>query len=110
MRDQHDTQTSDLIPAKRGRPCLDAEQGPMTPAERARRYRQNRRSDAKFAAKRVGTIGEHCLPDYSDAALLEAIRMTIHNEGRGFRPPSINKKLAGLVAELARRYPVMEAK
>lgn len=106
MRDQHDTQTSDLIPAKRGRPVLDVDRGPMSDAERARRYRQNRRTDAKSATKRAGTVAAPLLHEYSDAALLEAIRMAMHNEGRGYRPPSIQKKLAGLVAELARRYPV----
>ena len=104
MRDQHDTQTSDLIPPKRGRPVLDVDSGPMTPAERARRYRQNRRTDAKSATKRAGTVSAPLLHEYSDVALLEAIRMTMYNEGRGYRPPSIQKKLAGLVAELARRY------
>ena len=95
MRDQHDTQTSDLIPAKRGRPVLDSDRGPMTPAERARRYREARKSDVKSALRKRGDL---MLDQYSDAALLDAIRASIA-AGRG-------GKTGRLVAELARRYPV----
>lgn len=111
MRDQHDTQTRDLIPAKLGRPCLDVDQGPMTPAERARRYRQNRRTDAKSATKRAGTVAATLLHEYSDIALLEAIRMErallhtlLSSTGNRGATPS-RKRLGSLVAELGRRYP-----
>ncbi|MDC7805228.1 hypothetical protein PQS31_00080 [Luteimonas sp BLCC-B24] len=111
MRDQHDTQTSDLIPAKRGRPVLDVQAGPMTPAERAKRYRQNRRSDAKSATRRAGTAVAALLHEYSDIALLEAIRLEraflhglLSSTGNRGATPS-RKRLGALVAELARRYP-----
>jgi len=95
MRDQHDTHTSDLIPAKRGRPVLDVDRGPMTPAERAKRYRDNRRTDVKSALRKRGDL---MLDQYSDAALIDAIRSGIAT-GQG-------AKTGRLVAELARRYPV----
>lgn len=112
MRDHHDTQTRDLIPAKRGRPCLDVDQGPMTPAERARRYRANRRTDAKSAKKWAGTVAATLLHEYSDIALLEAIRMEraflerllSRKMGNAGATPS-RKRLGSLVAELGRRYP-----
>jgi len=46
MRDEKDKATvGDLLPAKRGRPCLDLDNGPMTDAERARRYREIRKAN-----------------------------------------------------------------
>lgn len=95
MIDQHDTRTIDLMPAKRGRPVLDVERGPMTPAERARRYREVRKADVKSALRKRGDL---MLDQYSDAALLDAIRAGIA-AGQG-------AKTGRLVAELARRYPL----
>lgn len=50
MRDQHDTTTDDLVPAKRGRPCTRPELGPLSDAERARAYRAKRKQAARKAA------------------------------------------------------------
>lgn len=104
MRDQHDTQTADAFAHKRGRPCIDVNSGPLTPAERARRYRRNRKGDAKSAARAVKKGMPSLLPDYSDAALLDAIRMAM-DDVRLFGSPSYQAVLRSLVAELARRYP-----
>lgn len=61
MRDEKDKATlGDLLPAKRGRPCLDLDNGPLTPAERAKRYRRNRTdhlADVKRACR--GLAGNH---------------------------------------------------
>lgn len=95
MRDQHDTQTSDLIAPKIGRPVLDPDRGPMTPAERAKRYRQTRKADVKSALRKRSDL---MLDQYSDAALIDAIRAGIAS-GQG-------AKTGRLVAELARRYPL----
>lgn len=94
MRDQHDAHTADAFPAKRGRPCLDAEQGPLTPAERAKRYRQMKKADVRSALRKRGDL---MLDQYSDAALLDAIRASI--------AAGASAKSGRLVAELARRYP-----
>lgn len=109
MRDQHDTETADAFAPKRGRPCkLDT--GPMTEAQRARRYRSRVRSAAGLARAqadrdlRRGSDSCNFLGDYSDAQLLEAIRITLA-EVRDFDRKHIKAKAARLVAELARRYP-----
>lgn len=112
MRDQHDTQTSDLIPAKLGRPCLDAEQGPMTPAERAKRYRANRKGDVRSMSRHIGRETEGMLQEYSDAALMDAIRdhaaflNSLLSRGRATGATPAKRRVATLVAELARRYPM----
>lgn len=115
MRDQLDTQTTDLLPAKRGRPCEFPASGPMTPAERARRYRQNRKGDAQSAsraARHVCGAMQGLLEEYSDVALMEAIRQERAFLERLLAKPRGNvgatpsrKRLGALVAELARRYP-----
>ncbi|MEN4903349.1 hypothetical protein [Luteimonas sp. TWI1437] len=111
MRDQHDTQTSELIPAKRGRPCKRPEMGPMTPAERAQAYRSRRRSraglardDARRADARRKLVDFDWLRDYTDAQLLEAIRLQVADV-REVDTKSGRAAAAKLVAELARRYP-----
>ena len=67
---------------------------PMTPAERSRRYRETRKSDVKSALRKRGDL---MLDQYSDAALLDAIRAGIASGQAA--------KTGRLVAELARRYP-----
>lgn len=115
MRDQLDTQTSDLIPAKRGRPCKHPELGPRTAAQRAADYRSRTNSRARTARDMVGRSGPNAfwLLECSDVQLLEAIRIErafLDNlvngpqKGKGAAPS--RKRLGGLVAELARRYPV----
>lgn len=104
MRDQHDSGTADAFAAKRGRPCLDAERGPLSPAERAKRYRQTRKGDTKSIVRAVKKGMPSLLPDYSDAVLLDAIRAGI-DDVRAFGSPSYKVRLGALVAELARRYP-----
>lgn len=113
MRDEKDKATlGDLLPAKRGRPCLDLHNGPMTDAERARRYRESRKASIAqvrhFAGRERAWISEQ-----SDLDLLDAIRQdvslvnTISARGQGKRGTApARKRIASLVAELARRYPM----
>ena len=115
MRDQHDTQTADLMPAKRGRPCRYPELGPRTDAQRAADYRLRKASKARTAIDQAGRMrddGPNWLRDYTDVQLIEAISvarafldelMTGPQKGRGAAPA--RKRLGTLVAELARRYP-----
>ncbi len=113
MRDEKDPGTLDMIPAKRGRPVLYPDYGPMTPAEKQRRYRERVRSRARTAtsqAARMKPGGLNPLVDYSDVQLLEAIRQQMDllaaMEASGGRAKDSTKKPIGaLVGELARRYP-----
>jgi len=113
MRDEKDPGTLDMIPAKRGRPVLNADFGPMTPAEKQRRYRERVRSRARTAtsqAARMKPGGLNPLVDYSDVQLLEAIRQQMDRlawmESAGAKPkPVAMKPIGALVGELARRYP-----
>ena len=119
MKDPTDPGTLEMHPAKRGRPVADPDRGPMTPAERARRYRELRKARAGRIAHNTRYLDpEH--PDYldtvvqvTDAVLLDAIRaeaafldklVTGPQRGRGAAPA--RKRVGALVAELARRYPV----
>jgi len=113
MRDEKDPGTLDMIPAKRGRPVLNPDFGPMTPAQKQRRYRERVRSRARTAtsvASRMKPGGLNPLADYTDVQLLEAIRQQMDRlawmEGAGAKPKDSAKKPIGvLVGELARRYP-----
>lgn len=112
MRDQHETQTSELIPAKRGRPCKRPDIGPMSPAERAQAYRSRRRTraglardDARRELRRKVAVAIDWLRDYTDAQLLEAIRLQVADV-REVDTKSGRAAAAKLVAELARRYPL----
>lgn len=117
MRDQHDTQTSDLMPAKRGRPCKNPEFGPMSTADRARAYRNRKRARAGMAQSDAAGKQNYSLTqlatEYSDLVLLEAIRkeraflesiVTGPQKGKGAAPS--RRRLGNLVAELAHRYPI----
>ena len=113
MRDPLDRKASDLLPAKRGRPCNNAAVGPMTDAERAREYRRRRASRAKEAgwAARAGEKGY--LRECSDLEVIDAIRAErafldnlVNGPQRGKGAGPSRKRLGALVAELARRYPV----
>lgn len=118
MRDQKDPGTLDLLPPKRGRPCLDSESGPMTPAEKQRRYRQLRSARAGRIATQAPRVLDVSHDDYlettlalTDAVLLDAIRdeasflsgLLSKGSARGSAPAK--KRIGALVAELARRYP-----
>lgn len=113
MRDEKDSGTLDMIPAKRGRPVLYPDYGPMTPAEKQRGYRERVRSRAKTAtsqAARMTSGGLNPLHDYTLVQLLEAIRQQNDllarmeaSGGRGMAPAK--KRIGALVGELARRYP-----
>lgn len=107
MRDPKDTDTHDMHPAKRGRPCLDPDAGPMTEAERARRYRRRRTLSAQKANTNASRkIANEALPRYSDVDLIDAIRLAVA-DAKDF-PRGIGRKRAGvLIAELSRRYPVL---
>lgn len=111
MRDQLDTQTTDLLPGKRGRPCADLDRGPMSAAERAKRYRDGRKRAGLEAARMTRAKAVGVLLEYSDLELLEGIRLEraflerlLASTGNRGATPS-RKRLGALVAELARRYP-----
>jgi len=117
MRDEKDPGTLEMLPAKRGRPCLHFESGPMTPAEKQRRYRELRRaragSIAHHAPRALNPAADHYLDTtmgLTDAVLLDAIRKEadflqrlVAQGGRGAAPS--RKRIGALVGELARRYP-----
>ena len=110
MRDEKDPGTLDMIPAKRGRPVLDPERGPMTPAEKQRRYRQNRIAKGNGCRKMSRVSAPGALEDFADCVLLDAIRSDLNfvhilevQGGRGAAPA--RKRIAAMAAELARRYP-----
>lgn len=106
MRDQHDNENADLIRAKRGRPCKLPELGPMSDAERARAYRVRKRSRAGLALAQVSRSkadGPNWLRDYTDAQLLEAMRISLANVRVGSKADM--KRAGKIAAELARRYP-----
>ncbi len=113
MRDGKDPGTLDMIPAKRGRPVLNPDFGPMTPAQKQRRYRERVRSRARTAtsvASRMKPGGLNPLTDYTDVQLLEAIRQQVDliacmEAGGGRVKDSVKKPIGVLVGELARRYP-----
>ncbi len=42
MKDDRDTHTMDGLPKKMGRPVLDLDAGPLTPAQKMARYRQGK--------------------------------------------------------------------
>lgn len=110
MRDEKDPGTIEMLPAKRGRPVLDTARGPMTAAEKQRRYRENRRSQANLCGRMTRVRAAGVLGDFTDVALLDAIRSernflsALVEQGKGGTTPSRNR-LGALVAELARRYP-----
>lgn len=92
---------------------LNPDFGPMTPAQKQRRYRERVRSRARTAtsvASRMKPGGLNPLADYTDVQLLEAIRQQMDRlawmEGAEAKPKDSAKKPIGvLVGELARRYP-----
>lgn len=113
MRDEKDKATiGDLLPAKRGRPCLDLVNGPITEAERASRYRKSRKASIAqvrhFAGRERAWTSEQ-----SDLDLLDAIRQDVslvnmisaRGQGKRGTVPA-RKRIAALLAELASRYPV----
>lgn len=112
MRDEKDPGTLEMLPPKLGRPCI-YEDGPMTPAEKQRRYRERVRSRARTAisqAARMKPGDLNPLADYTDVQLLEAIRQQIDllaamEAGGGRAKDSTKKPIGALVGELARRYP-----
>lgn len=91
MRDENDKATlGDLLPTKRGRPCLDLDNGPMTDDERARRYRVRKAKRLKAGFMRPQQL--------SDALLVDLIAKCLADG-------SSKRTVARHVAELARRYP-----
>lgn len=103
MRDEKDSGTFEMLPAKRGRPCLDAEHGPLSAAEKQRRYRTGKHADVmllRSAAAREPAF----VRDQSDADILAAIKADLVFARRASAPAK--KRIAALVAELSRRYPI----
>lgn len=114
MRDERDSHTADLFPKKRGRPCMDGDHGPMTPAERARRFRHHRQLTLKRISRQAATAtseADQSAIDGSDSALLDAIRQELNLLARTRANPgnrstaSLRKRLGVLAGELAKRYP-----
>lgn len=118
MRDKKDRATFEMHPPKLGRPCLDPEKGPMSPAEKQRRYRELRRLRAGRIAAQADNVLNVESEDYletalslTDAVLLDAIRKESaflgDQEARGSRRgvSRSKKRIGALVAELSRRYP-----
>ena len=89
MRDPLDTKTADLVPSKRGRPCVDPERGPLTQAERAAAYRARRKKAARSAP--VAAVNFDIDPNapktvrsierVSTVALIDALRSAV-SDGR----------------------------
>lgn len=109
MRDEKDPGTLEMLPAKRGRPALNPDFGPMTPAEKQRRYRNRVRSRAGMAASQVARRKKmddlNWLADYSDVQLLEAVRSKLSDIRQLGDTEGRQKSVGALVGELARRYP-----
>lgn len=110
MRDEKDPGTLDMIPAKRGRPCVDPERGPMTAAEKQRRYRELRKAQGNGCMKMSKVSAPGALEDFSDVVLLDALKADLHfirlMEGEGGRPHlPARRRIARMAAELSRRYP-----
>lgn len=110
MRDEKYLGTLEMLPAKRGRPVLNAEFGPMTPAEKQRRYRQNRTAQGNGCRKMSRVAAAGALEDFTDAVLLDTIRSELNfiralerQGGRGMGPAE--KRVGALAGELSRRYP-----
>lgn len=119
MRDQKDPGTLEMLPAKRGRPVLDPARGPMTAAEKQRRYRELRSARVGRIAHQAPRVLDVASDDYldttlalSDGILLDAIKREVAfldrlmagpQKGKGSSPSK--KRVAAMVAELARRYP-----
>jgi len=110
VRDEKDPGTLEMLPAKRGRPVLNAEFGPMTAAEKQRRYRQSRLALGNGCRKMSRVSAPGALEDFTDAVLLDTIRAELNfiraleaQGGRGMAPAK--NRVGALVGELARRYP-----
>lgn len=103
MRDEKDLVTGDLLPAKRGRPCLDSEKGPMTAAEKQRRYRESKNS-AVYALRNMVSKEPNFVRQGADQDIVAAIAMDISFRGK---PPTsaAKRRIVAFVAELSRRYP-----
>jgi len=110
MRDEKDPGTLEMLPAKRGRPVLDPESGPMTAAEKQRRYRQNRAAQGNGCRRMSRVTAAGALEDFTDAVLLDTIRAELNfiralerQGGMGMAPAK--KRVGALAGELSRRYP-----
>ena len=112
MRDINDPGTLELLPPKRGRPCLDNEQGPLTAAQRQARYRQGKAKDLRLLSS-VAVRETAYVRQQSDSDILAILRKDMafldyiagsHPAKRGNKS-GIARRVAALVAELARRYP-----
>jgi len=112
MRDIKDPGTLEMLPPKRGRPCLDNDQGPMTAAQRQARYRQGKAKDLRLLSS-VAVRKTAYVRQQSDSDILAILRRDLAFLGwvsgtvaaKRCNTSGIAKRVAALAAELARRYP-----
>lgn len=112
MRDIKDPGTLEMLPPKRGRPCLDNDQGPMTAAQRQQRYRQAKIKNLKVLGS-VAVRERAYVREQSDSDILAMLRKDLAFLGwasgtvaaKRCNTSGIAKRVAALIAELARRYP-----
>ncbi len=94
MRDEKDPGTLEMpLPRRRGRPPRYTS-GPMTPAERARRYRQGLKMEARQAVPSIVLEADNPV---RDAAILEALRHAVS--------VSDARAVWELTTELQQRFP-----
>jgi len=103
MRDAHDSSTDELSFPKRGRGRPRLYEQPLTPAERAKRYRE-RRWDRVKAASAALTRREE-LEALPDARLLELLSYALAGyDARTYGGRMHAIDIARAARELARRY------
>lgn len=104
MRDAHDTSTDELTFPKRGRPGRPRlHEQPLTPAERARRYRERRWDRIRATSAALGRRED--VAAVPDARLLELLSYALAGYDAstyGGRMHAID--IARAARELARRY------
>jgi len=95
------------LPAKfTGRPCKDPEAGPMSVAERGRAYRERKKLAAAKTLSAPKSLVPRLIQERTDAELQEALRQALTEAKRYPNRKTIQQRLAQIVAEFARRYPL----
>lgn len=103
MRDAHDTSTKDLNFPKRGRGRPRLYDQPLTPAERAKRYRERRWERVRAASAALTRREE--LEAVPDARLMELLAYALSGyDARTYGGRMHAIDIANAARELARRY------
>lgn len=89
-----------------GRPCKDPTAGPMSVAERGRAYRERKKLAAAKTLSAPQSIASELIQERTDAELQEALRQALTEAKRHPRRKTVQQRLAQIVAEFARRYPL----